>query len=100
MSGLLIPSPVMFEPAVDMPALRVLVCPVDHATAIIGLKLTVERNAIALGYRANAWREINVVSHKHRSARGQSQDKPLVTATVVVIGKHTVDRAAPADLAA
>jgi len=83
-----------------MPALRVPVRPVDHTTAIIGLKLTVERNAVALGYRANAWREIDVVRHKNRSARGQSQDEALVTAAVVVIGQHPVDCASPTDLPA
>jgi len=46
--GLLVRPPVVFEPACHVPAFRVVVCPVDHATLWIPQVFAIETYVIAL----------------------------------------------------
>lgn len=83
-----------------MLALRITVCPVDHATLSIPLVLAIEDNTVAIVQCCDARSEIDIVGDQQGLTGGKPEDKALVTAAVVVVGQNAIHHAFSADLKA
>ena len=71
---LLVTFALVFQPAIHMTALWIMVGPVDHPTPLIPLVLTVEADTIAFTQVRNPWRQIDVVRDQKGLAGGQLQN--------------------------
>lgn len=92
--GLLVALAAMFQPAIDMPALWIVVSPVNDAATVIRLEHTIKLDGIACLQSGDAWSEVNIVGDQYRSAAIKLQDETLVTAAFVVIGQDAYNFAA------
>jgi hypothetical protein len=88
----------MPDPPGLVPALRVVMGPVDHAAAVVPLVFAVERHLVADTQRVDARRQVDVVRDQHRLAGCELHDEALVAAAVVVVVEQPRHRALAAYL--
>jgi hypothetical protein len=81
-----------------MPAVGVVVGPVDHAALFIPLVLAVKFYPVALGQIVDAGRQVDIVGHQQGLPRGEPDDEALVPPALVVVGQKGEDDARPLDL--
>src|ERR1041385_7412143 len=60
----LVSPPIMFKPARDVLARRIVMRPMDHTAFRVPHILTVERYAVALSQTVNSWCQVDVVSNE------------------------------------
>ena len=91
LSGVLEPTGLMATASVSMG-------PMDYAAFIVPLEDAVESDGVTHLQRGKTRREVDVVSHEQRLAGSQGENKALVTAAVVIIGKQPCDGSLAGDL--
>ncbi len=75
----------MFQPAIHVAALRIMMGPVNHPTPLVPLVLAVKADALAVTQVRDAWRQIDVVSDQNGLPRGELKNEFLVAAALVVV---------------
>jgi len=88
------------NPSSRMPALRVVVSPVNNAPFFVPGVLAVKGNDIPPRQKRNSRRQVDVVGNKESLARAHLKNEALVATSVVVIGKNLDDDALALNLSA
>ena len=78
--AVLIHFPVGFDPAIRMPADRIVVGPMHHPAQVVPFEFAREFHAIADPQRLHAPADVHIVRHQHRFPTRQPHQEPLVTA--------------------
>jgi hypothetical protein len=95
---LLIPPAVVLEPTRHVPALRIMMRPVNYAALVVRLILTVEGYRIAVAQGFDPGREINIMGDQQRTARAKLQNESLMPATVIIVRQDTDNLSLASDL--
>ena len=85
----------VLEPTRLMATTWITMRPMYYAALGVPLEHAVERDGVTRFQRGKARREVDVVSNEQRLARSKGQNKALVTAAFVVIGKQLCDVPSP-----
>ena len=84
-SPLLISSAIMFHPARDVSSLRIMVSPMNLTALRAPNVLAIKADTVAFLKVIDTRRKIDVVHNKHRQTCRQSNDEPLMSASVIVV---------------
>ena len=78
----------MFQPSGGMPAVRIMMRPVNNTTLRVPFVLTEKFNPIAFSKGINTRSKINVVGDKNSLTRGQPKNEPLVSTSLQIIRQN------------
>lgn len=78
----------MQEITTGMSSVRIMMGPVDHPTLSVPFVLARKGYLISHSQAIDPGRNVNIMGDKHRVARLQAHNKPLVSGTFIVIGKN------------
>lgn len=92
------PFAVVFNPALDVLARRVMMSPVYKAASVVPFVFAEKSDRVAKPQTINTWCQIDIVSDEQRLTRFKFKDESLMPAAVIVISQNACDGTASLNL--